>query len=245
MGGLSDIDMEVSLLRVVQEERRVASLRREERTNRSPEKGGEESKEAIPPTPFEERRNAPQEEKVEPPPSPKESVSKESAKDEGSSPPPSFQTEVKTLPLNSLPSPTGEAEKGRNDEAPFERGTVASLRNLVPSNGSTGPSDGVTKVSPSLPPSDPVFIQPRYAINPKPHYPQEAKRRGYEGEVLLRVEVLSNGQVGEVEVKRSSGYESLDRSAITAVREWRFIPARKGETPVSVWVTIPVVFQLR
>ncbi len=245
MGGLSDIDMEVSLLRVVQEERRVASLRREERTNRSPERGGGESKEAIPPTPFEERRNAPQEEKVEPLPSPKESVSKESAKDEGSSPPPSFQTEVKTLPLNSLPSPTGEAEKGRNDEAPFERGTVASLRNLVPSNGSTGPSDGVTKVSPSHPPSNPVFIQPRYAINPKPHYPQEAKRRGYEGEVLLRVEVLSNGQVGEVEVKRSSGYEILDRSAIMAVREWRFIPARRGETPVSVWVTIPVIFQLR
>ncbi len=90
-----------------------------------------------------------------------------------------------------------------------------------------------------------LFAQPRYAENPKPHYPKEAKRKGYQGEVLLRVEVLSNGTVGEIEIKRSSGYEILDRSALAAVKEWKFIPAKRGETTIPVWVSIPIAFQLR
>ena len=87
--------------------------------------------------------------------------------------------------------------------------------------------------------------QPRYAQNPKPTYPQEAKEKGYEGEVILRVEVLPDGRVGQVEVKNSSGYELLDRSALTAVKQWKFIPAKKGETPIPLWVNVPVKFQLQ
>lgn len=90
-----------------------------------------------------------------------------------------------------------------------------------------------------------IFVQPRYADNPKPVYPREARRRGYEGEVLLRVEVLMDGRVGRVEVKRSSGYEILDRSALTAVKQWRFIPANEGNGSVSCWVNIPIKFALR
>ncbi len=87
--------------------------------------------------------------------------------------------------------------------------------------------------------------RPRYAQNPKPTYPQEAREKGYEGEVILRVEVLPNGRVGQIEVKNSSGYELLDRSALTAVKQWKFIPAKKGETPIPLWVNIPVKFQLQ
>jgi TonB family protein len=85
---------------------------------------------------------------------------------------------------------------------------------------------------------------PRYAQNPKPVYPQEAREKGYQGKVLLRVEVLANGRVGQVALKKSSGCEALDRSALAAVREWRFIPARKGAVAVPVWVIIPIKFQL-
>ena len=90
-----------------------------------------------------------------------------------------------------------------------------------------------------------VFSQPRYAQNPKPLYPREARRKGYQGEVVLKVEVLSNGQVGQVEVKKSSGHEILDRSALAAVKYWKFIPARKGENAIAFWVNIPIKFQLQ
>ncbi len=87
--------------------------------------------------------------------------------------------------------------------------------------------------------------RPGYAHNPKPAYPQEAREKGYEGVVILKVEVLPNGRVGQIEVKDSSGYELLDRSALTAVKRWKFIPAKKGETPISLWVNIPIKFQLQ
>lgn len=87
--------------------------------------------------------------------------------------------------------------------------------------------------------------RPGYAENPKPIYPQEAREKGYEGEVVLWVEVLISGQVGQIEIKKSSGYELLDRSALTAVKQWRFIPAKKDEVPIPLWVNIPVKFQLQ
>jgi TonB family protein len=87
--------------------------------------------------------------------------------------------------------------------------------------------------------------RPKYADNPKPIYPQEAKEKGYEGEVVLRVEVLVNGRVGQIEIKKSSSYELLDRSAVTAVKQWRFIPAKKGDVAIPLWVNIPVKFQLQ
>ena len=85
----------------------------------------------------------------------------------------------------------------------------------------------------------------RHAVNPKPFYPLEAREKGYKGEVLLRVEVLSNGWVGGIEVKKSSGYEVLDQSAFAAVQKWRFIPAMKGGVATPAWVNIPIKFELQ
>jgi TonB family protein len=87
--------------------------------------------------------------------------------------------------------------------------------------------------------------RPRYAENPKPIYPLEAREKGYEGEVVLKVEVLINGRVGQIEIKKSSGYELLDHSALTTVKQWRFIPAKKDDVAIPLWVNIPVKFQLQ
>lgn len=86
---------------------------------------------------------------------------------------------------------------------------------------------------------------PKYGENPKPFYPLEAREKGYQGDVVVKVEVLPNGQVGQVEVEKSSGYEILDQSAVAAVKKWRFIPARKGGVTIPCWVNIPIKFRLR
>ncbi|NIP31509.1 MAG: TonB family protein [Candidatus Dadabacteria bacterium] len=85
---------------------------------------------------------------------------------------------------------------------------------------------------------------PDYKVNPKPYYPIIAQRRGYEGEVYLKVYVLDNGQVGELKLEKPSGYTVLDRSAVEAVKSWVFIPGMKNGIPVASWVTIPIIFQL-
>ena len=86
---------------------------------------------------------------------------------------------------------------------------------------------------------------PKYAENPKPPYPQEARDKGYQGTVRLKVEVLPDGRAGEIELKESCGFGMLDQSALDTVKKWRFIPATKGKTPISCWVIVPITFQLK
>jgi TonB family protein len=89
------------------------------------------------------------------------------------------------------------------------------------------------------------FSGPDYGGNRPPTYPPLARERGYEGTVLLRVEVRRDGRVGGLTIDRSSGYEVLDRAAAESVKEWTFLPARKGGKPVTSWVLLPVKFMLR
>lgn len=88
-------------------------------------------------------------------------------------------------------------------------------------------------------------VSPRYRSNGRPAYPLAARLRGYEGMVLLSVEVSADGRVDDLMVKRSSGYEVLDRSALEAVRNWTFEPARRMGQPVRMRVDIPVKFVLQ
>ncbi len=92
---------------------------------------------------------------------------------------------------------------------------------------------------------DSTLAIPRQEGNPKPPYPEVARRRGYEGTLRLKVEVLASGKVGRIWVKKSSSYEVLDRSALKTVQNWRFIPAKFGGIPVKSTVIVPVTFQLK
>jgi len=85
---------------------------------------------------------------------------------------------------------------------------------------------------------------PRYRENRPPAYPGAARQRGYEGDVLIAAEVRADGRIGAVRVKRSSGYASLDDSALEAVTSWRFEPARRMGAVVDAWVEIPIRFKL-
>jgi protein TonB len=79
----------------------------------------------------------------------------------------------------------------------------------------------------------------------KPRYPEAARRAGIQGITTLRVHVLENGRVGPVIIEQSAGSRELDLAAVDAVKKWLFEPARQGKNPVSVWVMLPVKFELR
>ena len=85
---------------------------------------------------------------------------------------------------------------------------------------------------------------PMYRKNTPPQYPLMARRRGYQGRVLLEVLVRKDGRAGFIRLARSSGYEVLDRAAIKGVRNWLFHPAKRGDELVEMWVEIPIRFQL-
>jgi protein TonB len=83
-----------------------------------------------------------------------------------------------------------------------------------------------------------------YLNNPPPAYPKAAQRLGLQGRVLLRVQVLANGQVGTLEVKQSSGKTVLDEAALTAVKSWIFTPSKRGKTAIDGWTQVPIEFRL-
>lgn len=86
---------------------------------------------------------------------------------------------------------------------------------------------------------------PDYSENPPPSYPPVARRRGYEGMVMLSVNVLADGSVGDLRIKDTSGYVILDRAAVRAVKKWKFKPAFREDTPVPMWVEVPVRFLIK
>lgn len=83
-----------------------------------------------------------------------------------------------------------------------------------------------------------------YLKNPAPTYPPLSRRMGEEGKVILRVSVTPQGTADSVEIKTSSGSPRLDESAQKTVRNWKFIPAKRGGDAVQSWVLVPIVFKL-
>ena len=77
-----------------------------------------------------------------------------------------------------------------------------------------------------------------------PRYPPLARRRGLEGQTVLRVEVLTSGESGTVAVLSSSGHAVLDDAALAAVRRWKFVPAADIADAVASFVEVPVRFRL-
>ncbi len=84
-----------------------------------------------------------------------------------------------------------------------------------------------------------------YLRNPAPAYPPLSRRFREEGQVVLRVQVSPQGQAMVVELHASSGHARLDLAAKNTVTQWRFIPAHQGDTAITAWVQIPIIFQLR
>jgi len=89
------------------------------------------------------------------------------------------------------------------------------------------------------------LAEPAYDLNPAPEYPRLARRRGWQGTVLLAVEVKKDGTVGAVSVRTGSTYPILDEAALEAVKKWRFTPGTKDGLPIAMEVLVPVHFVLR
>ena len=93
--------------------------------------------------------------------------------------------------------------------------------------------------------SGPPRTKVRMGNNPRPEYPRTAREAGWEGTVVLWVEVLPDGAAGAVTLNKSSGHTVLDESALSAVQSWRFVPAMDGNFPVRSVVQLPVRFDLK
>ena len=78
---------------------------------------------------------------------------------------------------------------------------------------------------------------------PIPIYKPEPQYTGTDGTVLLALVIEADGTVDNIHVVRPVDPD-MDKSAINAVRQWRFRPAKKNGKPVAVDAQVEVNFRL-
>ncbi len=79
----------------------------------------------------------------------------------------------------------------------------------------------------------------------KPRYPKVAERNGLEGTVILRILVNELGLVIQTKITKIKGFQGFGAAALQAVKQWRFRPAMIKETPVPVWCTQEISFEIK
>ena len=139
------------------------------------------------------------------------------------------------------PAPV-QAQAATPAPAPAPAPVQAQAQAAAPSSG---PAQAAESVMPASTRSTDADYKAAYLNNPRTAYPLLAIRQGAQGQVLLLVEVLTDGRAGRIELEKSSGHAALDAAAINAVRAWRFTPARKDGLLAAQTVSIPIQFNLK
>ncbi len=139
---------------------------------------------------------------------------------------------IAAKPIEPEPVPADDIEVSHPEEAPHDPEDEPDIQ-----EGGSGDAVSNMKVTQEA--------VPLYRVNPPPGYPKAARRRGYQGRVILSVLVNEEGRVDNLWVLESCGYRLLDNSAVKAVKDWVFEPGREGDRKVSMWVKIPVRFELK
>ena len=110
---------------------------------------------------------------------------------------------------------------------------------------SSAPAPAAESVMPASSRSTDADYKAAYLNNPRPAYPLVAIREGAQGQVLLLVEVLTDGRAGRIDLEKSSGHAALDAAAINAVRAWRFNPARQDGLLATQTLSNPNQFNMK
>ena len=137
-------------------------------------------------------------------------------------------------PVPSLPAPDGPSSGG----VPAAAVAAASPFPDTPTGSrDTGATGGDGRAIPGKGDADMAFLRGR--IESRIVYPEEAVRRGQEGDVLLRIRIGRGGVPREIRIAQSSGAPLLDAAARRGVVRAAPLPEGPG------WVEVPVRFRLR
>lgn len=95
----------------------------------------------------------------------------------------------------------------------------------------------------SILPSGPVS-PPSATKRVSPVYPEKARIAGIEGKVVLKVVILFDGSIGDIEILESSGRDDFDQSAKECVKQWKFKPAMQSGIRVTMAARITIAFEI-
>lgn len=145
--------------------------------------------------------------------------------------PPARETTARAAPR---PIALGSAAPAHTPESPAPP-TGGSARGRGPGDASAGSADAFANGW--------ISTAARPATEIHPRYPQAARERGDEAEVVVEAWVAASGDVERVQVRSSAGRE-FDSAAVEAIRDARFHPASRDGEPVASIVAMRLHFEL-
>jgi TonB family protein len=116
--------------------------------------------------------------------------------------------------IHSGKSSEGQTETGPNENAAPKMETASESGNGAATGSGNGNGNGSS-----------AYDFNASAVSYKdPTYPRLAIKRELQGSVKVRVSVSPEGRPSNVEILKSSGHDLLDRAAVDAISEWKFLP---------------------
>lgn len=146
-------------------------------------------------------------------------------------PPPDFDASTRSGSAAKVTTPNGGATATANLASTGKTGLAGQASGSAQSGAGTEPALTAAR------------FDADYLHNPAPAYPSQSRRLKEEGTVLLLVRVSDQGTPISVEIRTSSGFERLDEAGLQAVRQWRFVPAKRGSDNVAASVLVPIQFK--
>ena len=173
--------------------------------------------------------------------------------------PPAPEATSRTLPpIQSIDMSSIDARPTESPRPVTSRRVAPLQKDLRPVPVEHAPPVPVEKVAPTPPEEVPpqegdanedeaaveVEAVPDPARAPRPKYPRKARVRGWQGTVMLEVDVSEDGRPLSVVLYKSSGHAILDKAAIETVRTWTFVPGKNQGRAIRSKVRVPVRFRL-
>ena len=112
---------------------------------------------------------------------------------------------------------------------------VIALAALFAAVASPADDEQVWDIGPGI---TPPRVTRQVTPQTKPH---DDKGFRISGTVLVGLVVSSRGEPKDVHVVKSLD-KDIDQSAVEAVKQWHFDPAKKGDQPVAVKITVEIRF---
>lgn len=164
-------------------------------------------------------------------------------------PPLSAPEPVAVTPSSAVPAPpnVGKIKKVNQEDAPREQ-TVATqkeLKQAIQTQGS-GSGTGSASSGDEVPMFVPCEKMPGFLDQKKPVYPEMARIAGITGKVFVSVLIGEDGRAVKAKVMKRvpADCDVFDAVAIKSVMESKYYPGIQNGSPIKVWFTVPIRFQL-
>jgi protein TonB len=161
---------------------------------------------------------------------------------------PKRETPVQDSPVAQEVKPLTTQEAGTREIPKEEKRVISGEAHRqveAPRERVESPQQVQEKKPASSPPADQMsryFALVKGIIESKKRYPEEAKRRGEEGTVVVSFTIDESGNPVNVKLASSSGSPSIDNETLRLIRSLKFPPPPDGK-PINL--RVEVEYQLR